>query len=113
MIPATIFTLSQYGSQFKYSRVFREIAVRAQKRNKTKVVLHINDIVVPEENDNSKAAGITRRLIEQFSDEKRLVISENSQVEGLLSELANCFSTSISDKNLKVAAKIISEFYGV
>ncbi|KAF9429515.1 hypothetical protein BGZ76_001219, partial [Entomortierella beljakovae] len=110
LLPITVFTLSQYNVQF--SRVFRKLADRASESRNNKIVLQLSDVEVPEQSDNTKVAIITRKLIDLFPANKKLTITENNNAESILSELANQFSTVISNKNLTVAIKIISEMHG-
>ncbi|KAI8597851.1 hypothetical protein EDD21DRAFT_205103 [Dissophora ornata] len=110
VMPITIFTLSQHSVPL--SRVFRELAIRARKRKSAKIILRISDIQVPKQDDSTKAAEITRKLVRLFLNRNKLVITGNSEAEKVLTELASEFSSAISDKNLRVAGKILSGIHG-
>ncbi|KAG0356220.1 hypothetical protein BGX24_006450 [Mortierella sp. AD032] len=89
-------------------RVFRELAVRSMTKKKSKISLYLKDLDEPQTTNTTNAAKITRKLMDLLSQERKLVITGNEQMEKLLSELANAFSSTISDKNLMVARRISS-----
>jgi hypothetical protein len=106
LMPITVFTLSQFG--VKHSRVFRELAIRSMTKKKSKVSLYLKDLDEPQTTNTTNAAKITRKLMDLLSQERKLVITGNEQMGKLLSDLANAFSSAISDKNLTVARRISS-----
>ncbi|KAF9901971.1 hypothetical protein BX616_002080 [Lobosporangium transversale] len=110
LMPVSIFTLSQRG--VPNCNVFRQLAIRARERNKAKIVLHIRDVDVPEDSDNTKSAEVIRSLRGLFTNGHRITISGNKDAEDLLMKLAQIFSPMISDKNRLVAASIVSEING-
>ncbi|KAF9429538.1 hypothetical protein BGZ76_001199 [Entomortierella beljakovae] len=110
LMPRTIFTLTQDG--VKNCGVFRKLAIRARERMRMKISLHINDVDVPSDDDDSKAADVLRELIKLFSESQKIYITGNEKAEKLLSDLANEFSSKISDRNIQVAKAIISEVNG-
>jgi len=106
LMPVTVFTLSQF--EVKHSRVFRELAVRSMKTKVSKVCLYSKDMDEPHTTNTTEVANITRKLMCLLSQERKLVVTGNDQAEKLLSELANAFSRTISDKNLTIARRISS-----
>ncbi|KAF9898411.1 hypothetical protein BX616_004064 [Lobosporangium transversale] len=107
LLPVTIFSLSQY--KVPLSLALRSLAIRAGQNKQAKITLHFYDIEEPQQDDHSDAANITRRLLGLFSDSRELVVTGNEEAERALSDLSNEFSKAISNKNLKVAKKILSE----
>ncbi|KAF9905910.1 hypothetical protein BX616_000888 [Lobosporangium transversale] len=107
LTPVTIFSLSQY--KVPLSLVFRSLAIRARQNKEAKITLHFCDIEEPQQDDHSEAANITRRLLGLFPGSRELVVTGNEEAEKVLSDLSNEFSKAISNKNLKVAKKILSE----
>lgn len=104
-MPATIFTLSQM--KVRYSRIFRRLAVRAQRENVNEISLHMEDIEKPLEGDDTPAAIFTQKLIKLFpSGQQRIVITGNEKAEKALTALANSFSNTISDRNKTKASAI-------
>ncbi|KAF9426191.1 hypothetical protein BGZ94_006844, partial [Podila epigama] len=106
LMPITVFSLSQF--EVKHSRVFRELAVRSLKTKTSKVCLYLKDLDEPHATNTTEVANITRKLMSLLSQPRKLVVTGNDPVEKLLSELANAFSKTISDKNLTVARRISS-----
>ncbi|KAG0041996.1 hypothetical protein BGZ83_001032 [Gryganskiella cystojenkinii] len=73
------------------------------------VVLHLNDVDDPDPNDQRLGAKTCRGLRELFAGKDTLDISSSKDAEKLLSDLAESFSSMISNKNRTVAARITSE----
>ncbi|KAG0214540.1 hypothetical protein B0O80DRAFT_504161 [Mortierella sp. GBAus27b] len=106
VMPVTVFTLSQFG--VKYSRVFRELAVRAMAEEQEKIILHLKDVEVPPMKDSSQAANMTRDLLSLFEEDTELDVTTNSPAEKVLSQLAGRLSSDISKKNTRIASNILN-----
>ncbi|KAF9180965.1 hypothetical protein BGZ49_004937, partial [Haplosporangium sp. Z 27] len=105
VMPITIFTLSQFDVPF--SSIFRRLAESAKSDKKKNVSLQLEDIIRPEEGDNSIPAQLTRALINMFPPgDSKLIITGNTDAEKMLGLLANHFSRVISDKNLAIQSRI-------
>ncbi|KAF9415437.1 hypothetical protein BGZ76_004795, partial [Entomortierella beljakovae] len=103
-MPISIFSLSQYNVPF--SRVFRSLA-DISKAKTDKIKLKITDIEKPKPHEKSSSASLTRKLLSLFpSDVEELMVTGNGEVEIALTNLANSFSRTISDRNLTVARTI-------
>lgn len=113
-MPVTIFTLSLFD--IPYSLVFRKLAIRAQRAVRAQqaqpgsteeIVLHLKDIDKPKQDDETAAARLTQNLIDLFpKGQNTLVITGNNDAEAALTELANSFSNTISDRNKTSANRI-------
>jgi hypothetical protein len=105
-MPITVFTLAESGVHF--SKIFYNLANRVRQRglNHTKVSLKLSDIEKPLENEKSELAIVTRDIIKLFGEKKKLLITGNSELENMLTKLANLLSSIISDKNRTVARNI-------
>ena len=87
---------------------FRNLAVRAQARKRTKIILLIKDIEVPHPNAQTEVAKLTRIIALFPPESKKRLVSGNEDAEKELAELANKFSNIISDKNLTISRRIAS-----
>ncbi|KAF9404609.1 hypothetical protein BGZ76_006888, partial [Entomortierella beljakovae] len=83
-------------------RVFFNLFLRAQEAKKY-IVLHVEDIEEPCEDEPKEAATLSRKLLDLFPESGMLNITTNEEAESVLSDLANCFGKTISDKNILVA----------
>lgn len=104
-MPITVFTLSQLNVPF--SKIFRHLADSVSSDKKNNVYLHLKDVEKPQEDDMSIPAQITRKIIGMFPAEKgRLKITGNEKAEKALTDLANSFSGTITDRNTAVQNRI-------
>ncbi|KAF9536322.1 hypothetical protein BGW38_010231 [Lunasporangiospora selenospora] len=109
-MPITVFTLSQFGVPF--SDIFRNLASSAEPGKKY-ITIRLDDITVPQEDDKSIPAQITRKIIKLLlPGNEALKITGNKEAEKALLELANYFSGLISDKNLTIQSRIERRILG-
>ncbi|KAF9102107.1 hypothetical protein BGX27_011178 [Mortierella sp. AM989] len=109
LLSGDIFRLDSFEFNVPYSGISRNLAMRVHAKNRDKLTLHIKNIDIPDEDDKSEAARLTRDIISVFPpNEKILVITGNEDAEKKLTKLANHFSGIISDKNSTVIARRIN-----
>ncbi|KAF9176645.1 hypothetical protein BGZ51_000168 [Haplosporangium sp. Z 767] len=103
-LPLSVFTLWIRG--FKFSKVFYQLWKRSREGAiSTTIVLHLDDVDHPDENDTQEKAEDCRRLRSLFGASDTLVVSPGSAAEKILSDLARLFSSEISRQGEKVACR--------
>ncbi|KAF9084514.1 hypothetical protein BGX27_003788 [Mortierella sp. AM989] len=101
-LPLTIFTLWIRG--VKFSKVFYQLWERSRKAAiSSAIVLHLDDVENPDENDTQEKAESCRTLRSLFGESDTLVVSPGNSAEKILSDLASLFSSEISKQGEKVA----------
>ncbi|KAG0344813.1 hypothetical protein BG004_004160 [Podila humilis] len=112
-LPTTIFTLALCAKSTtskkkasastepstRYVGVFGCLYSRSLEAVDGVITLSHEDIVVPGDNESTLAATYTRQILGLFGNEDKLQVTNNDEAEALLTQLADCFSSTLSKIN--------------